>query len=159
MTSAAAALLAMGDLTAHDACLFLAATVSATQAGSRMIGGWNNASQGNRAEVSATDFLRLRKETTVGNSATDIVDATIKSIIVHWASGAEGDVLGYVSGALVQTLAVTGVATPAPTSFDLGGVSATATDARIVAASVLDRAPTAGERAQWDAYVAAGCPL
>ena len=160
MASVDATLLGYGDLTSHDACLMVAGTVGTVQAGTRIIAGWNNASNGNRLEVSGSELFRLRKETTVANSATDIVDSTMKSMIVHFQSGAEGDVLGYINGTLVQTLAVTGSATPAPTSFNLGGTGASgSTDNRIMAACAFGSAPTTEQRAQWDAWTAAGCPL
>jgi hypothetical protein len=162
MNTADATVAGLGDLTAHDATIF-GAWFSGNGAGTGTIAGWwlpVDANGRSRIEVTATEMLRLRKSSTVANSATAMTTPT-KSAIVHWESGAEGDAFGYVAGSLVQTLAVTGVTLAAPTSFTVGANDAAGSPSilRLTALAAMGRAPTAGERAEWDSYVTAGCPL
>jgi hypothetical protein len=156
-----ATVLAYGNLTSHG-CGFLASlAVTAPASAADVVCAWVIGTQPHRLELSAAERLRPRKGALVGESAGQIFDGTQRSTVIDWQSGANGDVLCYVAGALDYTLPITGAGTGAPTLMSFGALAAGLQSANIAmrAWCVTAESPTAQMRTEWDAYVAAGCPL
>ena len=161
MDSTDATLIAMGDLTSHDATIFAQMNVIGSGTGRRPIG-WQSADlDGNtRLETSAAEELRIRKAGTIASTGLT-PSGSMFDVIAQWDSGAEGDAFVYSAGVLIYTLAVTGETPEAPTTFTTGAGIAAASPLNVAFGprAAMGRAATSAERTEWAAYLAAGYPL
>lgn len=152
---------------ASFAALIVADLNGSTPSTSETILSWTSTVSGTRKSYMrhnvADKMLSFQQHggTSVTATSTANMDATRKTYISNHTGGASSVTTQYVSNILDGTSATADTGSTAGNRFGLGAETVTPSfffNGSIIAACAMSREATAGERAEWEAYLTAGCP-
>ncbi len=171
LRSTAAALCAFPDNCHAWSFGAIAELNNATPAANECVGSWGSTASNNNfvaARHMTTDKLNTVRSgnpgpVTVSHNSTANMDATRAAYVWQGSGGALQDTLSSYKDGVITASAVNAAALNVTTDlFGLGCLQRTANtnflNGAIVAAWAMDRVPSAGELAQWNAYMTAGAP-